>query len=46
MRLRVRFGTEVLHIDTFNVGGAAAPRPGETVNVAFSRDDVIVLDVE
>jgi putative spermidine/putrescine transport system ATP-binding protein len=46
VRLKVRLGTEVLHIDTFNVGGAAPSRPGETVNVAFSRDDVIVLDVE
>jgi putative spermidine/putrescine transport system ATP-binding protein len=45
LRLRVRLGAELLHIDTFNAGGATPPRQGETVNVAFSRDDVIVLDV-
>ncbi|HXZ14902.1 MAG TPA: ABC transporter ATP-binding protein [Roseiarcus sp.] len=45
VRLRVRLGAEVLHIDTFNVGGAHPVRPGETVKVAFSRDDTIVLDV-
>ena len=46
VRLRIRLGDTVLHVDTFNVGAAAPPRPGETVTVAFSRDDVIVVDVE
>ena len=46
VRLKVRHGDESLHVDTFNVGAAAPPRQGETVTVAFSRDDVIVVDVE
>ena len=46
VRLKVRHGDESLHVDTFNVGAAAPPRQGETVTVAFSRDDVIVVDVD
>jgi putative spermidine/putrescine transport system ATP-binding protein len=46
VRLKVRHGDESLHVDTFNVGAAAPPRQGETITVAFSRDDVIVVDVE
>jgi putative spermidine/putrescine transport system ATP-binding protein len=46
VRLKVRHGDESLHVDTFNAGAAALPRRGESVIVAFRRDDVIVVDVE
>jgi putative spermidine/putrescine transport system ATP-binding protein len=44
VRLKVRFGDSVLHIDTFNAGEAGLPRQGETLDVGFRREDVIVLD--
>jgi putative spermidine/putrescine transport system ATP-binding protein len=46
IRLRVRHGDERLHVDMFNAAATAAPPAGETVALAFARDDVIVLEGE
>jgi putative spermidine/putrescine transport system ATP-binding protein len=42
-RLRARHGDSALLVDAFNAGGAGPPCRGETVQLAFSREDVIVL---
>jgi len=44
VRLKARLGDRILLVDTFNAGVAALPRRGETVELGFSRDDVIVLE--
>ena len=44
VRLQARLGETPFHIDTFNAGGAAPPRPGETIEIGFAPEDVIVLD--
>ena len=44
VRLKVRLDDRTLHIDTFNAGEAGLPRQGETIEVGFRREDVIVLD--
>jgi putative spermidine/putrescine transport system ATP-binding protein len=46
VRLKVRLGDIAMLVDTFNAGGVGVPRLGETVEVSFSREDVIVLDGE
>ena len=46
IRLKVRHGDESLHVDMFNARISAPPQRGETITVAFSRDDVIVVDDE
>ena len=43
VRLKVRLGDRLLHIDTFNAGEAGLPRRGETLEVG-SAGNVIVLD--
>jgi putative spermidine/putrescine transport system ATP-binding protein len=44
--IRLKYGDESLHVDMFNARISTPPQKGETVAVAFSRDDVIVIDVE
>ncbi len=44
VRLKVRFEDRVLLADVFNAAGLAMPQPGETVEVGFRREDLIVLD--
>ncbi len=44
VRLKVRLGRSILLVDAFNAGGLAPPQPGETVEIGFSREDVIVLE--
>jgi putative spermidine/putrescine transport system ATP-binding protein len=44
VRLRVRADQRVLLVDAFNSNGASFPERGQTVEVNFSRDDLIVLD--
>ncbi|RBP18390.1 putative spermidine/putrescine transport system ATP-binding protein [Roseiarcus fermentans] len=44
VRIKALFGEQPFHIDTFNAGGVAPPRPGATVEIGFAREDVIVLD--
>ncbi len=44
VRLKVRLGQSILLVDAFNAGGLAPPQPGETVEIGFSREDVIVLE--
>jgi len=43
-RLRVRLDGKPLLVDVFNAAGLALPQPGETVEIAFRREDLIVLD--
>ena len=44
VRLKVRLGETILHVDMFNGAGLALPRPGETVELGFRREDLIVLE--
>jgi hypothetical protein len=44
VRIKVRFEDTVLLADVFNAAGLALPRAGETVEVGFRRDDLIVLE--
>ncbi len=44
VRLKVRLGDTILLADVFNAAGLALPQPGETVEIGFSREDVIVLE--
>jgi putative spermidine/putrescine transport system ATP-binding protein len=44
VRLKARLGAHVLLIDTFNADGLDLPRPGERMEVAFRREDLILLD--
>ena len=43
-RLRVRLDGKPLLVDVFNAAGLALPQPGETVEIAFRREDLIALD--
>jgi ABC-type Fe3+/spermidine/putrescine transport system ATPase subunit len=44
VRIKVRFEDTVLLADVFNAAGLALPRAGETVEVGFRREDLIVLE--
>ena len=44
VRLKARFGDTILLADVFNAVGLALPQPGETVELSFRREDVIVLE--
>jgi len=44
VRIRVRFGDNVISLDTFNRPHSAPPARGEPVNVHFSHEDMLVLD--
>jgi putative spermidine/putrescine transport system ATP-binding protein len=44
VRIRVRFGDNVISLDTFNRPHSAPPERGAPVNVHFSHEDMLVLD--
>jgi putative spermidine/putrescine transport system ATP-binding protein len=44
VRIRVRFGSEQVSLDTFNNPGAPPPARGSRVTISFAPDDVLVLD--
>jgi putative spermidine/putrescine transport system ATP-binding protein len=44
VRIRVRFGDNVVSLDTFNRPHSAPPARGEPVNVHFGHEDLLVLD--
>jgi putative spermidine/putrescine transport system ATP-binding protein len=44
VRIRVRFGDNVVSLDTFNRPHSAPPERGQPVNVHFGHEDMLVLD--
>jgi putative spermidine/putrescine transport system ATP-binding protein len=44
VRIRVRFGDNVVSLDTFNRPHSAPPERGQPVTVNFTREDLLVLD--
>ncbi|WP_018185168.1 ABC transporter ATP-binding protein [Kaistia granuli] len=44
VRIRVRFGDNVVSLDTFNRPHSAPPERGQPVTVNFTREDILVLD--
>ena len=44
MRIRVRFTTSAISLDTFNNPGVAPPQRGQPVTVGFAHEDVLVLE--
>ena len=44
MRIRVRLSTSVIYLDMFNNPTIAPPERGQEVTVAFTHDDVLVLE--
>jgi putative spermidine/putrescine transport system ATP-binding protein len=44
MRIRVRLSTSVIYLDMFNNPTVAPPERGQEVTVAFTHDDVLVLE--
>jgi len=44
VRIRVRFGENVVSLDTFNNPTAVPPQPGQAVTVSFPADGVLVLE--
>ena len=44
MRIRVRFTTSAISLDTFNNPSVAPPQRGQPVTVGFAHEDVLVLE--
>jgi putative spermidine/putrescine transport system ATP-binding protein len=44
MRIRVRFTTSAISLDTFNNPSVAPPQRGQLVTVGFAHEDVLVLE--
>jgi putative spermidine/putrescine transport system ATP-binding protein len=44
VRIRVRFGSNIVSLDTFNRPHSAPPERGQPVTVNFTREDILVLD--
>jgi putative spermidine/putrescine transport system ATP-binding protein len=44
VRIRVRFGNNIVSLDTFNRPHSAPPERGQPVTVNFTREDILVLD--
>jgi len=44
MRIRVRFATSAISLDTFNNPSVAPPQRGQPVTVGFAHEDVLVLE--
>ncbi|MEZ5448434.1 MAG: TOBE domain-containing protein [Thiolinea sp.] len=43
IRIRVKVGSSVLSLDSFNKPAAPPPKAGETVTVSFAAGDLLVL---
>lgn len=44
VRIRVRFKESAISLDTFNNPGIAPPERGQTINVSFAPEDLLVLE--
>jgi len=44
IRLRLAAGGDLISLDTFNNPAAPPPRRGQKIEIAFGRDDLLVLD--
>jgi putative spermidine/putrescine transport system ATP-binding protein len=44
VRIKVRLGENAISLDTFNSSSVTPPKRGDTVSIAFTRDDLLVLE--